>query len=85
MDEDIFIIPESGYGRFDSYFNRCYNEATNELREKNSHWIDENGDIKDEYQHDYIGEACDMAEIETIEYIKSLGYKVVNSDGSDYK
>ncbi|MHA2023811.1 MAG: hypothetical protein ACTSWQ_09140 [Candidatus Thorarchaeota archaeon] len=75
-EENIFIIPESGYGEFDDYFNSCYDAAEGELMEKYPKKCED-----DDFR---IGGACDIAEKETMKHIRSLGYdKVVDHKGDE--
>lgn len=61
----IFIMPESGYGEFQDYFEARYNEVVGKVPEMGPSHVDN---------------ACEIADEATEAYIKSLGYEIVYPD-----
>jgi len=78
-NKELFVLPKTGFGEFDDRFNSYYDWAEDELRKTNPHWVDSDGNIKEEYQDDCIGQACELAQEYLFDYLELLGYEIVHT------
>ena len=72
----IFNMPESGYGDFQDHYDAIHIAVQGMLGESNLHWLDQDGEVRPEYE-DECASTCDSESRKyVILYIESKGYTI---------